>query len=318
MIGPNRRGQHAKSNGCLRAEFRIRDDVPEDLKVGVFSRERPFHAWVRFSNGFNSDDRDQDVHGIGIKLMNVEGAKILAGKESADTQDFLLADHPVFFAPDVRSATDFFSMKVEFDKQGVPPQEAFQALAKAYPRITPLFLEFVRSADPSPLQTQYWSQVPSLLGSRAVKYHVRPSATDVTPDVPPQDSPDFLREALKAQLSTRRESASLDFCIQIQGDPEKMPVEDPTVPWDSPWISVATIAIEPQEFDTEPRREFGENLSFSSWHSLPEHRPLGGIHRARREVYDMSSKLRHETNGILELEPTVNTDPGNTDLGDAE
>ena len=39
-----------------------------------------------------------------------------------------------------------------------------------------------------------------------------------------------------------------------------------------------------------------ENLSFNPWHSLPAHRPLGGINRARKVVYPALSKLRHERN----------------------
>jgi hypothetical protein len=36
--GRLRRGQHAKATGCVRGVFRIRDDVPDDLQYGVFTR----------------------------------------------------------------------------------------------------------------------------------------------------------------------------------------------------------------------------------------------------------------------------------------
>jgi len=32
-----RRGQHAKATGCVAAEFCIADDVPSDLRHGIFS-----------------------------------------------------------------------------------------------------------------------------------------------------------------------------------------------------------------------------------------------------------------------------------------
>jgi hypothetical protein len=83
-----------------------------------------------------------------------------------------------------------------------------------------------------------------------------------------------------------------------------MPVEDPTVEWTGPWQKVATIQIPAQNFDTPDQQAFGENLSFTPWHSLPAHRPLGGINRARKEIYRAISKQRHDLNGAPRREPT--------------
>jgi hypothetical protein len=38
--------------------------------------------------------------------------------------------------------------------------------------------------------------------------------------------------------------------------------------------------------------------------ALPEHRPLGGINRARKNVYEDSSGLRHKTTGLTAVTPT--------------
>ena len=62
----------------------------------------------------------------------------------------------------------------------------------------------------------------------------------------------------------------------------------------SPHVKVATIVIPVQEFDTPALQEYGDNLSFNPWHSLPEHRPLGSINRGRRVFYETMSKFRHE------------------------
>ena len=40
------------------------------------------------------------------------------------------------------------------------------------------------------------------------------------------------------------------------------------------------------------------------WNTLPEHRPLGGINRARKLVYEDSSALRHKTTGKSPVIPT--------------
>ena len=70
-----------------------------------------------------------------------------------------------------------------------------------------------------------------------------------------------------------------------------------------PFVKVATLELPPQEFDTPDRRNFGENLSFNPWRCLPEHRPLGGISRARRQVYRTLSGFRHDSNAAPNVEP---------------
>lgn len=101
--------------------------------------------------------------------------------------------------------------------------------------------------------------------------------------------------------------AVFDFAIQVQTDPYKMPIEDPSVNWDeslSPFQRVATLTIPAQVFDTPSRDEMGDNLSFNPWRTLAEHRPMGGISRARRQVYRALSKFRHERNQAPQAEPS--------------
>ncbi len=78
-----------------------------------------------------------------------------------------------------------------------------------------------------------------------------------------------------------------------------LPVEDPTVEWDeqeSPYVKVATIRIPSQNFNTEERKQFDEKQSFSPWHTLPEHQPLGGVNRARKRIYGELAKFRNDRN----------------------
>ena len=57
--GHLRRGQHAKATGCVTAEFRIADDVPSDLRHGIFRQPgRTFGAIVRFSNSQGTFEKD--------------------------------------------------------------------------------------------------------------------------------------------------------------------------------------------------------------------------------------------------------------------
>jgi hypothetical protein len=145
--------------------------------------------------------------------------------------------------------------------------------------------------------------VPYLLGTSAVKYSLAPmdGAPSAAPDT---EHHDFLREALKARLAQR--GARFDFAVQIHPQPSPRDIEDSRVPWreaEMPFHKVATLEILPQDFDTPERQEFGENLSFNPWRCLPEHRPLGGVNRARRQVYPALSATRHGRNAAPAVEP---------------
>ncbi len=104
------------------------------------------------------------------------------------------------------------------------------------------------------------------------------------------DTPDFLRAALAAHLSAR--PATFDFCVQSQHDPVSDPVEDPTVTWGEAAVPVAVLTLPVQEFDTAEREALADALAFSLWHAPAEHRPLGGINRGRKAVYEMSATAR--------------------------
>ena len=91
----------------MRAEYTVGDDVPTELRHGVFREARTYTALVRFSNGKRDDDRDDDLHGMAIKLLGVEGAKVLESEKDAPTQDFVLADQPVFFIRDLADYVPF-------------------------------------------------------------------------------------------------------------------------------------------------------------------------------------------------------------------
>jgi hypothetical protein len=104
-----------------------------------------------------------------------------------------------------------------------------------------------------------------------------------------------------------RDSACFEFQVQLQTDPEAMPIEDPTIEWserDSPFVTVAYLEIAPQSFASPDQQAFCEHLSYTPWHSIEEHRPLGGINRARKAVYQSMQQQRHDHNGVPDEEPT--------------
>ena len=110
--------------------------------------------------------------------------------------------------------------------------------------------------------------------------------------------------------------AVFEFLVQFHVDPSRTPIEDPGKPWSevvAPFHKAATLRIPPQSFDSPTQMEFAENLSFTPWHSLPEHRPLGGINRARKVAYREVSIFRHDRNGVRREEPNGATSSDNSE-----
>jgi hypothetical protein len=105
------------------------------------------------------------------------------------------------------------------------------------------------------------------------------------------------------------EGAEYDLRAQLCVDEERMPVEDASVLWPedlSPHQVVATLHLPAQDAYSDARRRYADDvLSFSPWHALEAHQPLGSIMRSRRAAYPSSSEFRHRLNGVELQEPST-------------
>jgi hypothetical protein len=317
-VTPVPRQQHATPSGCVRAALHIADDIPDGLRHGLFREPRSYAALVRFSNGANADQSKRDAHGMAIKVFGVAGVKVLDDERDATTQDFVFIDNPIFF---IRNVVDYalFATALRNGARYMTkrwaaalPEKARQLIAPAYMLATYLrghpyerrLLVSVRKRPPaSPLATRYWTATPYKLGPHAVRLEARPRSIH-----PPLRTGGFenrelyeRRNCLRAGLVSHllQRDATFDLLVQRQTNAATMPVEDPTLAWDdreAPHRVVATLHIPAQRFDTIHKRELAERLSFSAWHSLPDHRPIGGINRARRHIYVALARRRRELN----------------------
>ena len=305
--GPARRDAHPKAHGAVRATFRVDDTVPPALAHGVFKPGATYKAWIRFSNSNAEPDRSDgagDARGMAIKLTGVNGEKLLPSEKNGTTQDFILINHPVFFMDDPQR---YQSVVERANSANLLVQ--LSALAWLGVRGNIIRYQASKGTIANPLSTRYWSMVPYRLGSdtnrQAVKYSVRPRGTPNNTMPPGAESdPNFLRAAMAATLA--REDAVMEFLVQPRTKPT-MSVEDSMTEWaesEAPFIKVATITIPRQPFDSDAQRTFAENLSFTPWRALAEHRPLGAVNRIRRVVYEKISKLRHEMNQVAMTEPS--------------
>jgi len=299
--GQTERDAHPKNLACLHAEFIVEPNIPAGLKVGIFASPQIYPAWIRISSssGKIQSDKAKDVRGFAIKIMGVKGERFQRQNEEKETQDFILMSYPIMPLGTVKLFHEavYYSIKwsplVFFSRLVVSGN--FQILNE---------LRKARQNQTSPLDIRYWSTTPYLYGrDHSVKYSLLPTSP-LKSSLPPILTDHYLTENMEKHLAAYE--ARFDFMIQVQKDPDRMPVEDAGVEWserESPFIKVATLRIPPQAFRTREREELAEDLSFSPAHSLIEHRPIGGLNRARVEIYRYLSEFRHKQNNKHLIEP---------------
>src|SRR5260370_21799502 len=181
------RDQHAKSHGCVKAEFIVRDDLPDGFTTSLFRPGARYSAVIRFSNGLGKPQSDKkiDARGMAIKLCGVDTATLLRtlapDRTHAGEHDFVLSSFPVFFCKD---AVDYSEL---MDAVSAPSRTWSERFSKVkrwflfavwHPR---QFVTFLLTAVVSlvtirnPLTATYHSMSPYLFGDdKVVRYVVRP------------------------------------------------------------------------------------------------------------------------------------------------
>jgi len=175
---PARRPVFLKPHGIVRTTFRIRPDLPVDLRVGLFEGSE-YSGWARFSSDAVPTSNDfKTTVGIGIKLFGVPGKKIF-GQEDDTTFDFILQNHDVFF---VDTAKDM----CEFTKAGVVDGN-YGVYLDAHPK-TAAILDAMAKPVGSVLASPYWSLMAFSFGpGQFVKYKLEPNISVPPPENGPAD-----------------------------------------------------------------------------------------------------------------------------------
>jgi hypothetical protein len=301
--GAFERGGNTKTQGIVRAEFIVHDGLPAQFRHGIYSGPRTYRAWVRFSGPgpyITPDIDDVGFMSISIKLMGVPGPKLM--EDEKFTLDMFGVSTPTFVTADVRS-------NAHLQLNSLKNAPIFHFLNFDQPHVLDLIMQGLwTKTQSSPFEAPYFSCVPYLLGEgQAMQYSVWPKTNKRTPvpRLPLRPPDDYLRNAMVAALDAG--DVDLDIRLQLQTDPYRMPIENNAVLWPeslSPRVSVATLHIPRQKFDSPAQLGFARRLSYNPWHTIAEHRPLGNQSRARRRMYSELSKLRHDMNGVPHYEPT--------------
>lgn len=292
------RAVHAKSHALLTGELTVSGGLAPELAQGLFATPGQYKAAIRLSTspGDVLPDSVSTPRGMAIKLFDVPGPQ-LSGDAEDTTQDFLMVDGPAFLVATPRA----FLGNVKLLAATTDKAEGLKVAFSTVLRGIETALEAVGGESgklialgghkaTNPLGETYYTQVPIRYGDYVAKVAAVPvgalaALKDVAVDV--AERHDALRVAVGEHFAGA--GGEWEIRVQLCRDLEAMPVEDASVAWPedaSPYVTVArlTVAAQPS-WSIDAVAEIDNGMSFSPWHGLVAHRPLGGIMRVRRPVY---------------------------------
>jgi hypothetical protein len=319
------RAAHAKGYGLVKAEVEILGELPAEYAQGIYATPGRHDALIRFSNGsahLGTDARLSSPVGIGLKMFDIDGPTLLEDEPDTRTFDYVNIDAPVFFANTIEHYAQFIqhlgiyagSYFAEgeagahrFFRDFVTGMGTLDEDNWAWDELL-AFVRVVAQPRRNLLLSSYWTMGAVRHGDYLAKVRVAPVGAFahkvVERDLDPTKAPEVFRPSLIAELRDR--PYEFDIQVQLCTDLERMPIEDVTVEWpetlSSP-LTVAKVRIPRQDISGDENLEELDALSFSPWRVTAEHRPLGNIMRARKEVYRHSSILRHKINNQERQEP---------------
>ena len=311
------RASHAKSTACAVGTLTVPPHLPPALAQGLFARPGTYDVAVRFAQGPGETlgDRVATHRGMAIKVFGVEGER-LPGHD-APVQDFVLASGRTF--PSGTAAGFLRDGTVIGKSTGLPEvaKSAVSSLARNLNRVLGVVgvesarADFFGHPFGHPFAEAYFSQAPLRWGEHVAKLGAFPSSApqDALRDwrLNPHQDEDGFRTASVAFLKAY--DVTYELRAQLWTDAATQPIEDAAVEWpeaESQYRTVGTLVLPRQDAYSEARaRYFDENLTFRPAHALAAHRPLGGVMRARLQVYKALSEFRHRETGAPEAHPTA-------------
>jgi hypothetical protein len=311
------RSVHAKSHGLLRAELEVIAGLPPTLAQGLFAQPGRYQAVMRFSTipGDILDDSVSVPRGLAIKIIGVPGDR-LPGSEGDTTQDFLLVEGPAFSAPNAKKFLGSLKLLAKTTDKAQGLKKVLSAALRGVESIVEsaggesgLLKTLGGHPEDHILGETFFSQVPIRYGDYIAKVSLAPVSPELTAltnaPLNVNGKPNGLRDAVRAFFAAN--TGIWELRVQLCTDLETMPIEDASVPWPedkSSYIAVGRITVQPQDSWTDANvKAIDDGMSFSPWHGISAHQPLGSVMRARKAAYKMSAEFRGTRNGCPMHEP---------------
>jgi hypothetical protein len=310
------RSVHAKSHGLLNAELIVEPGLPSVLAQGLFAQAGRYPVIMRFSTtpGDILSDSVTTPRGLALKVFGVAGERLPDADGS--TQDFVMINGKAFGAPDAKT----FLANLKLLTPTTDKAEGLKKLlsgalrgaehvAEALGHESPTLKSLGGHPETHILGDSFFSQGAFRYGDYVAKICVAPVSPELVAltgeHLKLTGHPTGLRDSIVDFF--RDHGGEWELRVQLCTDLENMPIENASKVWPedrSPYLAVARLVAGPQVAWSQPRSDVGDDsLSFSPWHGLAAHRPLGSIMRLRKQVYEAVSGFRREHNGCPLHEP---------------
>src|SRR3954447_2998460 len=319
------RDAHAKGYGLARAEVEILGGLSPEYAQGIYARPGRHEALIRFSNGSphtGADTRLGMGFGMGLKLFGIDGQTLLEDEPDAHTFDYTLINGPFFFCNTVKNYV--FIQRLFLDTEAylrrgreglhqflhdwVTGMGTLEPEDWAWDELIALVKLKAMGRPVNLLLSTYWTMAAVRHGEYVAKVRAAPTKEAaeqvVRRHLDPTSAAHVYGPALVAELQER--PYEFDLQVQLCVDLEKMPVEDVTVEWPealSPYVTVAKVRLPQQDISGDANQAKMDATSITPWRVTEEHRPLGNIIRARKEVSRQFSISRHKLNDQPRREP---------------
>lgn len=311
------RSVHAKSHGFVIGELKVLDGLPPELAQGMFAISGTFPVVMRFSTppGDLLDDKVSLPRGLAIKVIGITGQRLI-GAETGSTQDFVLVNGPAFGTPNAKKFLSQLKLLAATTDKAPSLKQALSSVLQGTEKLieavggeSGVIKAMGGHPESNLLGETYFSQAPILYGSYMAKISIVPVSEGLiklkNAPVDLTDKPNGLRESVV--IFFENQTAEWELRVQLCTDLTAMPIEDSSIAWSeelSPFIPVARITAKPQLAWSEALANIvDDNMSFSPWHGIAAHRPIGSIMRVRKMAYEMSARFRAERNGTEMVEP---------------
>ncbi len=299
---------HAKSHGVLVGKLTVHSGLPGPYAQGLFQQPNSYPVVLRFSTnpGDLLADSVSSPRGLAIKVLNADG----------DTnQDFVCVNSKVFGVPDPAA----FLKQLKLLDSTLEVSESVKQVVSTVSRGANAALRAVgihsgaldQFGHPYNhiLGETFSTVAPLRYGDYVAKIAIVPSSPNLKNltgkyvDAGHGFNP--LEDAVREFFRT--ETATWEIQAQLALDEETTPIEDASKEWPedkTPYMIVATLTVQPQESYSDARQVFvDEQMSFTPFHALAAHQPLGGIMRSRKAAYEAAQQYRANRNFRAHVEP---------------
>jgi hypothetical protein len=264
------------------AMFEVSHSIPDLLQLGPFMPGSRWPATIRLSSAFPvaRDDDVPDQRGLGVRIT--DGDKRI---------DLLATTGEAHHARDARAMLASLRAAAVASRGGVVGRiGALITLIRALG--VGDALQLVRTvsraaqAGVSVASLTFYSRAPFELGGFAVRYRFAPAFIVAPAELGRGPN------ALSSDLEQRLRVASLSWSFDVQGylDARRTPMDDHRVPWQSPWVPLATLMVRASDPLPSPL-EFRASPSWSSPKGAVLE-PLGDLNVLRGVAYETSQTGR--------------------------